>query len=186
MPKPAQDKTGDRFQRLTVLSQAESKRQPNGRLRIYWNCACDCGSKSVVRDDSLGKVVSCGCYVKESRHTVHAATGSPEYVAWTSMKRRCMDPNATGFKNYGGRGIKVCDEWLNDFTAFYDHVGPRPTSKHSLDRIDNDGDYEPGNVRWATSQAQAKNRRNARPVPEALYRLLTEPMVFTYEAGCSR
>ena len=83
----------------------------------------------------------------------------PEYRAWYSIKKRCLDPKAEQFKNYGARGIGICAEWVNDYRAFYAHVGPRPSPKHSIDRIDNDGNYEPGNVRWATRTTQSRNSR---------------------------
>lgn len=89
----------------------------------------------------------------------HGMSKSPEYDAWESMKRRCLVPKASNFHNYGGRGIRVCDEWIESFDAFFDHIGPRPSPKHSLDRIDNDGHYEPGNVRWTTMSVQLFNRR---------------------------
>ncbi len=85
-----------------------------------------------------------------------------EYTAWKSMNARCSIPSASHYAEYGGRGIKVCAEWRHDFTAFYAHVGPKPTPQHSLDRIDADGDYEPGNVRWATRDEQHRNQRSNR------------------------
>jgi hypothetical protein len=85
-----------------------------------------------------------------------------EYRAWQGMRQRCLNPNATGYTRYGGRGIKVCSEWLGSFDAFYGHVGPRPGTGFSLDRINNDGNYEPGNVRWATHETQARNKSRAR------------------------
>ena len=84
---------------------------------------------------------------------------SPEYKAWSSMKTRCGNPNNNRWKYYGGRGISVCNEWVNNFSAFFDHIGPRPSPVHSIDRINNDGDYEPGNVKWSTPSEQARNRR---------------------------
>lgn len=91
-------------------------------------------------------------------------TLEPEYWAWVRMKRRCYQPRYKGYKNYGGRGIRVCDEWREDYFAFLSHVGRKPSPKHSLDRINNDGHYEPGNVRWATWDVQSNNRRNVRRI----------------------
>jgi hypothetical protein len=84
---------------------------------------------------------------------------SPEYRAWKNMKNRCYYKGYPGYKNWGGRGITICDEWLHDFKAFYNYIGDRPTIKHSIDRIDNDGNYEPGNIRWSTSHEQLINKR---------------------------
>ena len=89
---------------------------------------------------------------------LHNKSSTPEYTAWCSMKTRCYNPNYQYYEHYGARGIEVADEWINDFRAFYNHVGPRPSAKHSLDRIDNNGNYEPGNVRWATDSQQKLNR----------------------------
>lgn len=84
-----------------------------------------------------------------------------EYKAWMSMKHRCLNPNATNFKHYGGRGIKVCDRWANSFQAFLDDMGKKPTARHTLDRIGVHGNYEPGNCRWATHSEQSKNKKNS-------------------------
>jgi hypothetical protein len=87
----------------------------------------------------------------------HGMNKSPEHRAWVHMKQRCTNPNKREYPHYGGRGIKVCAEWMHSFSAFYRHVGPRPSARHSLDRINVNGDYEPGNVRWATHQEQINN-----------------------------
>lgn len=87
---------------------------------------------------------------------------TPEYRAWSALKRRCYDPNDAGYKNYGGRGIFVHPDWINSFDNFLKHIGPRPSSDHSIDRINNDGNYEPGNVRWATQKEQNNNKRSCR------------------------
>lgn len=132
---------------------------------------CHCGKKFEVLKGSVlaGKTRSCGCYhdrvAKErinKHNTKHGMTRTPEYSAWQAMLSRCNYKNNISYKYYGGRGIKVCDEWAKDFLAFYEHVGPRPTDRHSIDKIDNNGDYEPGNVRWATPKVQNNNKRTNR------------------------
>ena len=99
--------------------------------------------------------------VKKERHGMNK---SPEHRAWVHMKQRCTNPNKREWPHYGGRGIKVCDEWMVSFTAFYEHLGPRPSDKHSVDRIDVNGNYEPGNVRWATQQEQIDNTNVVRMI----------------------
>lgn len=157
------DLTGRRFGRLTVLSFARC-RGTSGRSHIVWQCQCDCGEMKQTRANNLlsGDTNSCGCLVKEGCATKHGMARkinrSPEYKIWCSMKDRCGNPKNKHFNRYGGRGVRVCDEWINDFERFYADLGSRPSPKHSLDRRDNDGNYEPNNCRWATGSEQAKNR----------------------------
>lgn len=93
----------------------------------------------------------------------HGLIDTPEYQSWLGMKTRCTNPKSTDYESYGGRGIKVCDEWLNSFESFFSHIGPKPLGKVSVDRIDNNGNYEPGNVRWATQSEQSSNQRKRKP-----------------------
>ena len=150
------DLTGKRFGRWRVLAYA-------GRSR--WFCRCDCGVRGDVDGQSLrdGSSKSCGCLSRElvkARGTKHGMYGSPEYRSWISMKGRCLNPRHVYYENYGGRGISVYKEWLS-FEAFFADMGTRPEGC-SLDRIDPDGNYEPGNVRWANSKQQIQNRRPQR------------------------
>lgn len=114
-----------------------------------------------------GGVVSCGCYQKErtvAASTTHGATGTPEYSRWAHMIARCEDPSSEHFDRYGGRGIVICERWRRDFSAFLADMGPLPSPKHSIERLRNDGNYEPGNCEWVTVKAQARNKSNNRVI----------------------
>lgn len=117
---------------------------------------CSCGAifVSYVHNVYSGHTKSCGCLTRSRR-----TSKDPAYKVWQQMTSRCRNPKATGYANYGGRGITVCARWQKSFAAFLDDVGPRPSMKHTLDRINNDGNYEPDNVRWATQQQQVENSR---------------------------
>lgn len=158
MPK-ALDLVGKRFNRLFVEERVNDPRQGS-----FWLCLCDCGERKVIRGDALrsGRAQSCGCRARQlfaEQNTKHGRARSIEFRTWHNIKQRCQNPGAASYKYYGGRGIKVCERWLASFEAFYEDMGPRPSPHHSIDRIDVDGDYEPGNCRWATAKQQVDNRR---------------------------
>lgn len=163
-----QNLVGVSFGDLKVVGTAKCPR-PSGQANgHFWECECKCGTKIVVQAGDLrrGRASSCRpCSMIRAgiKNRTHGASVggkmTPEYRAWSNMKFRCYNPNWHKHHLWGGRGIRVCNEWLNDFQAFYNHVGPRPSSQHSLDRIDNDKNYEPGNVRWASRVEQRNNQR---------------------------
>jgi hypothetical protein len=161
---------GQRFGRLTVLEET-APRNNSRRVAV----ACDCGNETTTMLQSLlrGETTSCGCYHDEliaqrnrsaeqrARITKHGMTGHPLYSTWLGMMNRCYDERHVGFRNYGARGITVCEQWHNPpvFAAWIEqNLGPRPDGC-TMDRIDNDRGYEPGNVQWATLSEQRRNRR---------------------------
>lgn len=159
------DLTGQRFSKLVALRRAASVCRS-----ARWVCQCDCGNEHIVRTGNLmsGAVKSCGCLNnvenKRKRCTTHGKSDTTEFTIWAQMRGRCNNPSNRAFKNYGGRGIKVCDRWDNSFSAFLEDMGTRPSLAHSLDRTDNNGNYEPGNCRWATWEQQQNNRRSNRRI----------------------
>jgi hypothetical protein len=158
---------GDRFGRLAVTGERlDSRGQHSTRP-----CLCDCGTRIAVSERKLksGGRASCGCLQREAaaRSSAkyckkHGASFTLEYRRWDSMKRRCRDPKTIGYAHYGGRGIKVCERWLNSFEAFLADMGPCPSPKHSVDRIDNEGPYSPENCKWSTATEQQRNKSNNR------------------------
>lgn len=149
------DERGNIYGLLTVVEEAASKTHG-----AHWLCKCECGNTTIAAGSHLrqGRVASCGCRRREHGHAVHGQR-SVEYQAWCAMVARCECKTHQNYKNYGGRGISVCREWRESYETFFASLGTRPTPGRSLDRINNDGNYEPGNVRWATKVQQNRNRR---------------------------
>lgn len=156
-----EDLKGRRFGRLIVLS-LDPQRTPAGRIK--WFVKCDCGNEKSVQAMGLknGDTTSCGCVHKEQlgdRNRKHGMADSPEYRTWGAMISRCTNPNLPHFNDYGGRGIRVCERWLK-FESFLEDMGPKPTPRHSIERIDVNGNYEPSNCKWLHILEQPRNARS--------------------------
>lgn len=157
---------GKTFGQLRVTERAANDKR--GRAR--WVCICACGNNAVAVGYLLrtSAAKSCGCMratILATHAIKHRLSDTPEHYIWRGMKQRCYNPNNKSFKNYGGRGITICDRWQNSFENFLADMGKKPSPTHSIDRVNNDGNYEPANCRWATNQEQSDNKRTraARP-----------------------
>jgi hypothetical protein len=164
---------GDRFGRWTIIQEIAPYRLPKtGAAVRKFICKCECGTVREVLVSGLhsGASTSCGCFHSEVTAKIHLAHGhtigrkrTKVFGAWISMRNRCANPAAPYYADYGGRGIKVCERWNASFEAFHEDIGDPPSPLHSIDRYpDNDGNYEPGNVRWATAKEQRANQRPRR------------------------
>ena len=161
------DLSGQKIGRWTVLLKCSNQMQKKTG-NILWLCRCECGTERIVASNNLsnGKTKSCGCYADEIKRlrikhglTRRGFKKTLEYNSWASMIQRCTKPTNHKWKDYGGRGITVCTRWRNSFIKFLEDMGRRPTPMHSIDRINNNGNYEPNNCRWATPKEQRTNQR---------------------------
>lgn len=163
----AEDLTGQAFSRLTVVEYVGDRR---------WRCRCVCGKEVFPDGSSLrkGKTKSCGCQRRDDTiarnrtadragrkngRFLHGLHGTPEYTIWKGLKQRCSNPRLKAYANYGGRGVCVCERWRLSFDAFLEDMGSRPSPQHEIDRIDNDGNYEPSNCRWVKRAVNSRNKR---------------------------
>ena len=159
------DETGNVYGRLTVISYGGTEVKPSGQKFSTWICLCECGEQTTVAASALrqGATQSCGCFHKErsiESNTTHGDAGKTAYNAWCSMRARCLIPTSSGYSDYGGRGITICDRWVDEKDGYLNFLGDmgEPPKSTSLDRINNDGNYYPENCRWADKSTQNFNR----------------------------
>lgn len=156
IPTRVKDLTGQVFGKWTVIGFAGLSK----RKQATWLCRCECGTEAIVMGTALNCHRSEKCLSCARRK--HGMRDSPEYHAWSAMRQRCLHSGSPQFARYGGRGITVCERWQHSFQAFYNDIGLRPSPRHSIHRIDNDGHYTPENCKWATPEEQGRARSTNR------------------------
>lgn len=155
------DLTGARIGKLTVVKPDGFKQTASGARQYFWTCKCECGKECRIDGCCLRRAStkSCGCTVSNYRHGM---ANHPLYSVWLGMKQRCLNKNHKNYQDYGGRGVKICQRWLESVANLHADMGDRPTSKHTIERRNNAGDYEPENCYWATRAEQNENTRQTR------------------------
>lgn len=156
---------GGRFGKLVVVALSQQQIDTDGQKRKLWDCVCDCGNTKIAKTHDLlaGRVKSCGCMQHISHNRTHNLSDTRIYHIWIGIKQRCNNPNTTEYKNYGGRGIGICQEWNTNFMSFYDWAMSNGYDDTlTIDRINNNLGYFPENCRWVTIREQNRNKRNSR------------------------
>jgi len=162
MSKNKSYKIGNVYNKLKIIEFSHR----DSKSLIFVKCLCECGNHKIMNLSNIKRGMSktCGCsksIMNKKRENYHGLTNTPEYQSWRNLKSRCCNKSISNYKNYGGRGITVCDRWLANFTNFLEDMGKKPSPVHQIDRINNNGNYEPSNCRWVTPKVNSNNRSNS-------------------------